>query len=172
MNHDLPEYISISIVNCMSSCHYLNKLVTPYILAWTNWELYLSDTSLTPVDCLSIGYFLSTVSLTTSNAKEFKVYLINNCSLGNVGVVYPSPSYDRLVIILLQNTHYIIIILHVHKRDLCDVTGSKNNHIHACICNNNTNNTHITVQQVFSPPTTLPSLVNHNATFYQPKRSG
>ena len=46
--------------------------------------LNLSGTSLTPVDCLAIGYFLSTVSLTTSNAKEFKVYLIN-CSLGDAG---------------------------------------------------------------------------------------
>ena len=47
-------------------------------------ELNLSDTSLTPVDCLALGYFLSTVSLATSNAKEFKVYL-NNCSLGDSG---------------------------------------------------------------------------------------
>ena len=46
--------------------------------------LYLSDTSLTPVDCLALGYFLSTVSLTTSNAKEFIVYL-SICSLGDAG---------------------------------------------------------------------------------------
>ena len=47
-------------------------------------ELDLSRTSLTPVDCLALGYFLSTVSLTTSNAKEFRVYL-ENCSLGDAG---------------------------------------------------------------------------------------
>ena len=46
--------------------------------------LGLRDTSLTPVDCLALGYFLSTVSLTTSNTKEFIVNL-NNCSLGDAG---------------------------------------------------------------------------------------
>ena len=42
------------------------------------------STSLTPVDSLAIGYFLSSVSLTTSNAKEFTVNLYN-CSLGDAG---------------------------------------------------------------------------------------
>ena len=45
-----------------------------------NW-LDLRGTSLTPVDCLAIGYF---VSLITSNAKGFTVDLIN-CSLGDAG---------------------------------------------------------------------------------------
>ena len=46
--------------------------------------LNLRDTSLTPVDSLAIGYFLSSVSLTTSNAKEFTVDLYY-CSLGDAG---------------------------------------------------------------------------------------
>ena len=46
--------------------------------------LDLSGTSLTPVDSIAIGYFLSSVSVTTSNAKKFTVHL-TNCSLGDVG---------------------------------------------------------------------------------------
>ena len=47
-------------------------------------ELNLSGTSATPVDCLALGYFLSTVSLTTINAEVFIVDL-SNCSLGDAG---------------------------------------------------------------------------------------
>ena len=49
-----------------------------------NKLLTLNGTSLTPVDSLAIGYFLSSVSVTTSNADEFIVDL-NNCSLGDAG---------------------------------------------------------------------------------------
>ena len=47
-------------------------------------SLDLSSTSLTPVDCLAIGYFFSSVALTTSNNKVFTVNL-NSCSLGDAG---------------------------------------------------------------------------------------
>ena len=47
-------------------------------------RLDLRNTSLTPADCVAIGYFLSSVTLTTSNNKVFKVNL-NNCSLGDAG---------------------------------------------------------------------------------------
>ena len=48
-------------------------------------KLDLSDTSLTPVDCLAIGYFISTISLTTTKDKEFTVDLIS-CSLGDAHI--------------------------------------------------------------------------------------
>ena len=35
-------------------------------------------------DCLAVGYFISTVSLTTNSFKEFAVYL-ESCSLGDAG---------------------------------------------------------------------------------------
>ncbi|MCG8620909.1 MAG: hypothetical protein MJE68_02755, partial [Proteobacteria bacterium] len=47
-------------------------------------ELNLLHTSLTPVDSIALGYFLSSVSVTTSNAKKFTVHLFN-CSLGDAG---------------------------------------------------------------------------------------
>ena len=62
-------------------------------------ELDLWNTSLTPVDCLALGYFLSTVSLATSSAKEFTVYL-SNCSLGDAGTKSLMCSISRHI-----NTH-------------------------------------------------------------------
>ena len=44
-------------------------------------QLYLVHTSLTPVDSLAVGYFLSSVSL-TGTAKKFTVFL-ESCSLGD-----------------------------------------------------------------------------------------
>ena len=48
-------------------------------------DLILKNTSLTSVDCLAIGYFISIVSLTTTNVKEFGVNL-DRCSLGDAGI--------------------------------------------------------------------------------------
>ena len=47
-------------------------------------ELNLDRTSLTPVDCLAIGYFISSVSLTASRVKQLTVYL-TGCLLGDAG---------------------------------------------------------------------------------------
>ena len=72
----------VSLLHCLyeardlSLCHFVTKQLEN--------ELDLNGTSLTPVDCLALGYFLSTVSLATSNAKVFKVDL-KNCSLGDAG---------------------------------------------------------------------------------------
>ena len=46
-------------------------------------KLLFSRTTLSPVDCLSVGYFISCICLTTSG--EFKVYL-NRCSLDDYRV--------------------------------------------------------------------------------------
>ena len=72
----------VTLLHCLYEARDLS--LCQFVAEQLGNRLYLSDTSLTPVDCLAIGYFLSTVSLTTSNAKEFKVYL-DNCSLGDVG---------------------------------------------------------------------------------------
>ena len=74
--------ILVTLLHCLYEARDLS--LCQFVAEQLGNRLYLSDTSLTPVDCLAIGYFLSTVSLTTSNAKEFKVYL-DNCSLGDVG---------------------------------------------------------------------------------------
>ena len=72
----------VSLLHCLyeaqdpSLCHFVKEQLENV--------LDLSDTTLTPVDCIAIGYFLSSVSVTASNAKEFRVYLYN-CSLGDAG---------------------------------------------------------------------------------------
>ena len=48
-----------------------------------NGQLNFSDESLSPVDCLAVGYFINIVCLTTSG--EFKVNLYN-CNLNHYGI--------------------------------------------------------------------------------------
>ena len=73
----------VSLFHCLYEARDLS--LCQFVTEQLRNELDLKDTSLTPVDCLALGYFLSTVSLTTSNAKEFKVDL-SNCSLGDPGI--------------------------------------------------------------------------------------
>ena len=82
----LQQRTSIKII--VSLLHFLYETQDPSLYQFVTEELGgnfdLSGTSLTPVDCLAIGYFLSSVTLTTSNNKVFTVDL-NNCSLGDAG---------------------------------------------------------------------------------------
>ena len=77
-----PQPLMVSLLHCLYEAQdpFLCQFVAEQMGNW----LYLETTSLTPVDCLAIGYFISTVSLTTINAREFKVTLCN-CSLGDAG---------------------------------------------------------------------------------------
>ena len=72
----------VSLLHCLYEARDLS--LCKFVADQLRNELDLSRTSLTPADCLALGYFLSTVSLTTSNTKEFKVNLYN-CSLGDTG---------------------------------------------------------------------------------------
>ena len=49
-----------------------------FVLSLLNGQLGLSHTSLSPVDCISVGHFLSSISYVASG--EFKIYL-DDCSL-------------------------------------------------------------------------------------------
>ena len=72
----------VSLLHCLYEAQ--DPSLCQFVAEQLESGLYLRDTSLTPVDSLAIGYFLSSVSLTTSNAKEFRVVLFN-CSLGDAG---------------------------------------------------------------------------------------
>ena len=72
----------VSLLHCLYEAQ--DPFLCQFVAEQLGSGLYLSSTSLTPVDSLAIGYFLSSVSLTTSNGKEFNVYL-GNCSLGDAG---------------------------------------------------------------------------------------
>ena len=73
-----------------------------------SFKLHLSDTSLTPVDCLAIGYFLSSVTLTANNNKVFTVDL-NSCSLGDAGTKNLMSGISRHIIVP-HNTHLGIVL--------------------------------------------------------------
>ena len=68
----------VSLLHCLYEAQ--DPSLNQFVAEQLGGRLDLSGTSLTPVDCLAIGYFLSSVTLTTSNNKVFKVDQYN-CSL-------------------------------------------------------------------------------------------
>ena len=82
MTEKRSKPLLVSLLHCLYEARDLS--LCQFVAEQLGNEMNLRDTSLTPVDCLALGYFLSTVSLTTSNAKEFTVNL-SNCSLGDAG---------------------------------------------------------------------------------------
>ena len=76
------KLLLLSLLHCLYEAH--DPSLCQFVVQTLKNGLDLEYTSLTPVDCLAIGYFLSSVSLITSNAKEFRVDL-NNCSLADAG---------------------------------------------------------------------------------------
>ena len=73
----------VSLLHCLVEAE--DPLLCHFVIKQLKYWLYLSNTSLTPADCLAVGYFISTVSLTTTKVKEFKVNL-TNCSLRDAGI--------------------------------------------------------------------------------------
>ena len=79
-----PKPILVSLLHCLyeaqdpSLCHFVAEQL--------ECRLDLRCTSLTPVDCLAIGYFIScvTVSIMSNSVNKFVVSL-RNCSLGDTG---------------------------------------------------------------------------------------
>ena len=73
----------VSLLHCLVEAE--DPSLCQFVIEQLENKLDLNNTSLTPVDCLAIGYFISTVSLTTTKVKEFTVYL-NSCSLGDAHI--------------------------------------------------------------------------------------
>ena len=72
----------VSLLHCLYEAQ--DSSLCKFVSQQLEGELDLRYTSLTPVDCLAVGYFVSSVSLTINSVKEFKVNL-GNCSLGDAG---------------------------------------------------------------------------------------
>ena len=72
----------VSLLHCLYEAQ--DPSLCQFVSEQLEGELHLSYTFLTPVESLAVGYFLSFVSLTTSNVKEFTVDL-GSCSLGDAG---------------------------------------------------------------------------------------
>ena len=89
--------------------------------------LNLSSTSLTPVDSLAVGYFLSSISLTTSNATVD----LENCSLGDAGTKSLMQSICRSIDPHSKklNTHFYLQNNEVHEEgashiaEILDITN-------------------------------------------------
>ena len=73
----------VSLLHCLVEAE--DPSLCQFVIEQLKYGLDLSYTSLTPVDCLAIGYFISTVSLTTTKVKEFTVDL-TSCSLGDAHI--------------------------------------------------------------------------------------
>ena len=75
-----PKTLLVSLLHCLYEAQ--DPSLCQFVTEQLGNMLNLRRTSLTLVDSIAIGYFLSSVSISTSNAKEFRVDL-NNCSLGD-----------------------------------------------------------------------------------------
>ena len=80
--HTDENIILISLLHCLYDAQ--DPSLCQFVAEQLRGSLNLRNTSLTPLDCLAIGYFLSSVTLTISNYEVFMVDL-NSCSLGDAG---------------------------------------------------------------------------------------
>ena len=108
IQYGLPKPLLVSLLHCLYEAQ--DPPLCQFVVEQLGRGLDLRGTSLTPVDSLAIGYFLSSVSLTTSNAKEFTVNL-QNCSLGDAGTKSLMQSICRSIDPhSTVNTHLYIIL--------------------------------------------------------------
>ena len=76
----------VSLFHCLyeaednSLCVFVAELFTDFLSC--DHTLYLNGTTLSPLDCLSLGYFLSVVSATVSGGFRVKLW---DCSIGDQG---------------------------------------------------------------------------------------
>ena len=78
-----PKPLLVSLLHCLYEAQ--DPSLCQFVVLQLRNELSLYNTSLTPVDSLAVGYFVSSVSLATSNVKKLKVDL-EHCTLGDVGI--------------------------------------------------------------------------------------
>ena len=106
--HTDKKIILVFLLHCLYEAQ--DPSLHQFVAEQLGGSLNLRNTSLTPVDCLAIGYFLSSVTLTTSNNKVFKVDL-NNCSLGDAGTKSLMCSISRHIDPhSTVNTHLIMLL--------------------------------------------------------------
>ena len=86
------KLLLVSLLHCLYEAR--DTSLCQFVAEQLGNVLDLRCTSLTLVDCLALGYFLSTVSLTTSNVRAFEVY-VNHCSLGDAGTMTLMCSISR-----------------------------------------------------------------------------
>ena len=121
------QTLLVSLLNCLVEAE--DPSLCQFVIEQLENELVLSNTSLTPVDCLAIGYFISTVSLTTTKVKEFKVNL-NRCSLGDARIKSLMRSIRRYINPhSTVNTHIDMLLVtnDIHEEGASHITDMLNN---------------------------------------------
>ena len=116
----------VSLLNCLVEAE--DPSLCQFVIEQLENELVLSNTSLTPLDCLAIGYFISTVSLTTTKVKEFKVNL-NRCSLGDAHIKSLMRSIRRYINPhSTVNTHIDMLLVtnDIHEEGASHITDMLN----------------------------------------------
>ena len=79
-DYETPKSLLVSLLHCLYEAE--DPSLCQFVAELLNAELVLSYTTLSPLDCLSLGYFLSVISTTTSGM--FRVNLMS-CSIGDQG---------------------------------------------------------------------------------------
>ena len=80
--YEEPKTLLVSLFHCLYEAQ--DPSLCQFVTEQLGNVLDLGYTSLSMVDSIAIGYFVSSVSVTTINAKEFIVHL-GYCSLGDAG---------------------------------------------------------------------------------------
>lgn len=73
----------VSLLHCLYEAQ--DPCLCKFVVDELNGDLDLRNTSLTPVDCLVIGFFIFSVTFPTSKCQVFRIDLYN-CSLGDTGL--------------------------------------------------------------------------------------
>ena len=116
----------VSLLNCLVEAE--DSSLCQFVIEQLENKLDLSNTSLTPVDCLAIGHFISTVSLTTTKVKEFTVDL-NICSLGDAHIKSLMCSISRHInTYSTVNTHIDMLVANndIHEKGASHVADMLN----------------------------------------------
>ena len=109
------EPLLVSLLQCLYEAQ--DQSLCQFVAEQLGGMLYLSNTSLTPLDCVAIGYFLSFVTLTISNSKVFTVNL-DSCSLGDADTKSFMRSLSRHNLIDPHSTVNTRIDMWLHRNDI------------------------------------------------------
>ena len=107
IQYSQPKTLLLSLFHCLYEAQ--DSSLCQFVKKQLGNNLYLSFTSLTPVDSVAIGYFLSCVPPTTDNASEFVVAL-KKCSLGDAGTKCLMQSICRSI----RSDPHCMINTHLH----------------------------------------------------------
>ena len=74
-----PKPLLLSLINCLYEAE--DSSLCVFVANLLNHNLYLDNTTMNPIDCLSVGYFASACS----NSSNGFTLSLNNCSIGDQG---------------------------------------------------------------------------------------